>query len=40
MEVSFKGVSKYFKKVIAPTDKEFKLHNDYLKNSLKKNFFN
>jgi len=39
-EVSFKGVSKYFKKVIAPTDKEFKLHNDYLKSSLKKNFFN
>ena len=39
-EISFKGDSKYFKKVIVPTDKEFKLHNDYLKNSLKKNFFN
>ena len=40
VEESLKGVSKYFKKVIVPTDKEFKLHNDYLKNSLKKNFFN
>ena len=39
VEESLKGVSKYFKKVIVPTDKEFKLHNDYLKNSLKKNFF-
>ena len=30
----------YFKKVIKPTVEEFKLHKDYLKISLKKNFFN
>ena len=31
---------KYFDKVIKPTDEELKLHKQYLKNSLKKNFFN
>ena len=30
----------YCKKVIKPTEKELKLHKEYLKNSLKKNFFN
>ena len=30
----------YFKKVIVPTDEETKKHHSYLKNSLKKNFFN
>ena len=30
----------YFKKVIKPTEDELRLHKDYLKTSLKKNFFN
>ena len=30
----------YFKKVIKPSPEEIKKHNQYLKNSLKKNFFN
>ena len=30
----------YFKKIITPTSKELKLHKEYLKNSLKRNFFN
>ena len=29
----------YFKKIISPTDEELKLHKDYLKNNLKKNYF-
>ena len=29
----------YFKKIIRPTDEELKKHREYLKNSLKKNFF-
>ena len=29
----------YFKKIIEPTDDEIKKHKDYLKSSLKKNFF-
>ena len=33
-------ISKYCKKVIEPTENEFKLHKEYLKNSLKKNYFN
>ena len=32
--------SQYYKKVIKPTEDEFKLHKDYLKTKLKKNFFN
>ena len=32
--------SKYYKKVIKPSEEELKLHKEYLKNSLKKNFFN
>ena len=31
---------KYCKKVIKPTQEEIKLHKDFLKSSLKKNFFN
>ena len=31
---------KYYKKVIKPTEDDLKLHKDYLKTSLKKNFFN
>ena len=30
----------YYKKVIKPTESELKRHNDYLKQNLKKNFFN
>jgi len=30
----------YFKKVIKPTEDELKKHEEYLKNNLKKNFFN
>ena len=30
----------YYKKVIKPNDDEVKLHKEYLKTSLKKNFFN
>ena len=30
----------YYKKIIKPTDEEIKQHKDYLKKSLKKNFFN
>jgi len=29
----------YFKKIIKPTEEELKLHKEYLKNNLKKNFF-
>ena len=37
--ISSKDVIKYYKKVVKPTDKELKLHKEYLKVSLKKNFF-
>ena len=30
----------YFKKIISPSTEEIKKHKDYLKNNLKKNFFN
>tara|TARA_B100000780_G_C20949961_1_gene378963 strand:- start:60 stop:731 length:672 start_codon:yes stop_codon:yes gene_type:complete len=30
----------YYKKIIKPTEEELRLHKDYLKSSLKKNFFN
>ena len=32
--------SRYYKKIIKPTEEELKLHKEYLKSSLKKNFFN
>ena len=32
--------SKYYKKVIKASEEELKLHKEYLKNSLRKNFFN
>ena len=35
-----KTINAYYKKVILPTDKELKDHDAYLKNNLKKNFFN
>ena len=37
--VNSNNTSQYYKKIIKPTEKEFKLHKEYLKNSLKKNFF-
>ena len=30
----------YYKKIVKPTDEELKKHREYLKDSLKKNFFN
>ena len=35
-----KKIIEYSKKIIKPTPKEMKLHKDFLKNKLKKNFFN
>ena len=35
-----KSINQYYKKVIKPTEEELKLHKEYLKSSLKKNFFN
>ena len=32
--------NQYYKKVIRPSEAELKLHKEYLKNNLKKNFFN
>ena len=32
--------SQYYKQIIKPTTEELELHKDYLKNNLKKNFFN
>ena len=32
--------NQYYEKIIKPTEKEIKLHKEYLKGSLKKNFFN
>ena len=37
---NFSNKNKYYKKVIKPTEEELELHKKYLKNSLKKNFFN
>jgi len=33
-------IKKYYKKIIKPTEEELLLHKEYLKSSLKKNFFN
>ena len=33
-------INRYYKKIIKPTEEELKLHKEYLKTSLKKNFFN
>ena len=38
--INLNDKNQYYKKVIKPTEKELKLHREYLKNSLKKNFFN
>ena len=34
-----KEINLYYKKIIKPTNEEIKLHKDYLKTSLKKNYF-
>ena len=34
------NLENYFKKIVTPTSKDLKIHKEYLKNSLKKNFFN
>ena len=38
--INSNDTNQYYKKVIRPTEEELKLHKEYLKNSLKKNFFN
>jgi len=38
--INSNGVSQYYKKIIKPTEEELRLHKEYLKSSLKKNFFN
>jgi len=38
--LNLNNTSQYYKKVIKPSDKELKLHKEYLKSSLKKNYFN
>ena len=38
--INLNNTNQYYKKIIKPTENELKLHKEYLKNSLKKNFFN
>ena len=38
--ININNINQYYKKVIKPTEEELKLHKEYLKNNLKKNFFN
>tara|TARA_B100000029_G_scaffold450526_1_gene474513 strand:+ start:31 stop:702 length:672 start_codon:yes stop_codon:yes gene_type:complete len=38
--LSLNNVKSYFKKVIKPTSDEIKLHKDFLKRNLRKNYFN
>ena len=38
--INSNDVNQYYKKVVKPTEAELKLHKEYLKNNLKKNFFN
>jgi DNA polymerase-3 subunit epsilon len=38
--ISLNDTNQYYKKIIKPTEQELKLHKEYLKSSLKKNFFN
>jgi DNA polymerase III subunit epsilon len=40
LESNMNEISKYYKKVVKPTEKELILHKEYLKTNLKKNFFN
>ena len=38
--MNLKDVNQYYKKVVKPSEAQLKLHKEYLKNNLKKNFFN
>ncbi|WP_415294993.1 DNA polymerase III subunit epsilon [Candidatus Pelagibacter sp. Uisw_113] len=38
--INSNNTNQYYKKIIKPTEEELKLHKNYLKNNLKKNFFN
>jgi len=38
--ISTNNTVQYYKKVVTPSDEEITLHKEYLKSSLKKNFFN
>ena len=38
--MNLNDVNQYYKKVVKPSEAELKLHKEYLKNNLKKNFFN
>jgi len=38
-DFKFKSTNNYSKKIVKPSDKELALHKEYLKNSLKKNYF-
>ena len=38
--INSNDINQYYKKIIKPSDKELKQHKEYLKLSLKKNFFN
>jgi len=38
--INSNDMSQYYKKVVKPSEAELKLHKEYLKNNLKKNFFN
>ena len=40
MTINSNDTSQYYKKVVKPSEAEFKRHKEYLKNNLKKNFFN
>jgi len=39
MIINSNNINQYYKKIIKPTEEELKLHKEYLKNNLKKNFF-
>jgi len=39
IKINSNNNNQYYKKIIKPTESELKLHKEYLKNSLKKNFF-
>ena len=38
--IDSKNTNQYYKKIVQPTEEELKLHKEYLKSRLKKNFFN
>ena len=39
-DLNFKTTNNYSKKIVKPSDKELALHKEFLKSSLKKNYFN